>query len=68
MAQKDFDTTAARLMSLASVGTEMVVPIGAGIAIDLWKDWTPWCSIIGAVVGLTLGVYHLILLNRPKSP
>lgn len=52
--------------SLAQVGMEMVVPIGIGLALDRYFEWkTPWGIIVGAVLGLLVGLLHLVhLLNR----
>ncbi len=66
MANEDFDRNLGRLMAIASVGTEMVVPIIMGIGLDIWLGWMPVLSIVGVISGLALGIYHLALLNRPK--
>jgi F0F1-type ATP synthase assembly protein I len=68
MADGDIERTMARLMSLAAVGSEIVAPIAIGVGIDFWLGTLPWCTVIGAILGPILGVYHLILLNRPKPP
>jgi F0F1-type ATP synthase assembly protein I len=55
-------------MSLGQVGMEMVVPIGIGIALDHYFNWTPWATIAGAVFGFVGGLTHLIALaNRRES-
>lgn len=68
MADREFDSTMARLMTIGSVGSEMVIPIGAGIGVDWWLGTIPLFSVVGAVLGLGLGIFHLVVLNRPKSP
>jgi F0F1-type ATP synthase assembly protein I len=51
--------------ALAQVGLEMVVPIGLGVALDSYFRWTPWGAVAGAVVGLVLGITHIVLMvNR----
>ncbi len=50
--------------ALAQVGFEMVAPIGVGIALDYYFDWTPWGTVVGLVVGFLGGMTHLILMVR----
>jgi F0F1-type ATP synthase assembly protein I len=58
----------AQYAALSQVGLEMVAPIGIGALIDLWRDWGPWCSTAGAILGLVGGVAHLIqILNARTS-
>ena len=51
---------------LSQVGFEMAAPIAAGAMIDHWRDANfPVCSIVGAVIGLVGGLFHLVrLANR----
>ena len=55
--------------ALSQVGMEMVVPVGAGAALDHYLGWAPWGTIVGALLGLGVGMAHLILLlnNHAKS-
>ena len=55
----------ARLMTIGQVGTEMVAPIAVGWVVDYVLNTLPLFMVIGAVLGLIGGVYHLIVLNRP---
>lgn len=67
-----------RYLALANVGLEMVVPVGAGVALDHYLGWSPWGAAGGTVLGLTVGLTHLVMMankqNReppdqtPKSP
>ncbi len=51
--------------ALSQVGLEMVVPIGVGIALDRYLGWAPWGTVAGAVLGLVVGLVHLVvILNR----
>ena len=51
--------------SLAQVGLEMVVPLGIGLVLDHYLQWTPWGVIAGMLLGFVGGLAHLILLvNR----
>jgi uncharacterized membrane protein len=51
---------------ISQVGLEMAAPIAVGAAIDHWGGLnSPICSIVGAVIGLVGGLYHLVrLANR----
>ena len=65
-----------RYMSLSQVGLEMVAPIGLGLALDLLLGWLPWGVIVGAVMGFSVGLIHLIVVvskddsdsTQPKGP
>lgn len=63
-----FDRTMARLMKFSAVGTEMVAPIVLGGVIDYFSGTLPLFLIVGAILGLYLGVRHLVALNKPRSP
>lgn len=54
---------------LSQVGIEMAAPIGLGAFIDWWGGWAwPVGVIVGAVVGLVGGIYHLVILaNREQK-
>ena len=63
--------------ALAQCGMEMVVPIGIGLALDYYLNWNPWGVVGGAVLGLVVGLTHLIVMvnqhdkaeaNQPKPP
>jgi len=58
-----------RLMSLAHVGTEMVVPIVVGLLLDRWLGSLPWCTVVGVVLGLVVGIVHLVhITSQPDKP
>jgi F0F1-type ATP synthase assembly protein I len=51
--------------AMAQIGFEMAAPIGLGVLLDRWLEWSPWLTIVGAVVGLVGGIFHLVVLaNR----
>ena len=50
--------------AMAQVGLEMAVPIGLGWLMDHWLEWFPALTIVGAILGLVGGLYHLIVLQR----
>jgi F0F1-type ATP synthase assembly protein I len=51
--------------AVAQVGLEMVVPVVVGLLLDARLDWHPWGVVVGAVLGLTTGLGHLVvILNR----
>lgn len=54
-------------MTIGTVGTEMVAPIGIGLAIDYFTGLMPLFMIVGALLGLVVGIRHLIALNKPSS-
>ena len=56
-------------VALAQVGLEMVVPIVIGSYVfDHYLGWTPWGATVCAVLGLVLGLAHLLtLLNRREK-
>jgi F0F1-type ATP synthase assembly protein I len=57
-----------RYLVISQVGLEMVAPIVLGVFLDHWLDTTPWLTIVGAVVGLAGGLYHLLtIVNAPKD-
>jgi F0F1-type ATP synthase assembly protein I len=56
-----------RLFAIGQVGMEMVVPIGLGVAVDYWRDWTPWATVCGAVIGFTFGLIHLVRLMNQQD-
>lgn len=56
-----------RYYALAQVGMEMVAPIGVGLALDYYLNWTPWGVVVGAVLGLVLGITHIVSLSNPTT-
>jgi F0F1-type ATP synthase assembly protein I len=52
-------------MAMAQIGFEMAAPIGLGAWLDYGFGWSPWAVIVGAVVGLVGGIFHLVwMANR----
>ena len=69
MDQPDDGRQLGRMVAIAQIGLEMVAPIILGMVLDNWLETTPWLTMLGAVVGLVGGIYHLLLLrNRPDDP
>jgi F0F1-type ATP synthase assembly protein I len=54
-------------ISLAQVGLEMAAPIGLGLLLDRYLEWSPWGVVGGAVFGLIAGVAHLAALANRRS-
>lgn len=50
------------LLAIGQVGMEMVLPIGLGVALDIWLGSMPWISIVGVLLGLFGGMAHLLVL------
>jgi F0F1-type ATP synthase assembly protein I len=53
--------------SLAQVGLEMVVPIGLGVWLQDLYDFRPWGVVVGAVLGLTVGLTHLVVMTNRRD-
>lgn len=64
--QKDFRLMA-KVAQISQIGMEMAVPVGLGVGVDFWLKTMPWFTIIGAILGPTLGFIHLLALIRPPS-
>ncbi len=57
-----------RYYALSQIGLEMVAPIGLGLILDYYLNWSPWGAVVGAVVGFVGGMAHLVvLMGRPKN-
>ena len=56
-----------KALALSQIGLEMVVPIGLGFALDSYMDWLPWATVVGAVLGLILGLAHLVQLTKKDA-
>ncbi len=53
---------------LSQVGFEMAAPIGLGALLDYWGGWRyPVATVIGAVLGLVGGIFHLVVLGNRES-
>jgi F0F1-type ATP synthase assembly protein I len=50
-------------LALAQVGLEMVAPILLGLGLDYGLGWAPWGVIVGALLGLFGGIFHLITMQ-----
>lgn len=54
----------ARYLALSQIGLEMVVPIILGLVVDHYLNLTPWGVVVGAVLGLIVGLVHLVQLTN----
>lgn len=63
---KDFRLMA-KVAQISQIGMEMAVPVGLGIGVDYWLKTLPWFTIVGALLGPTLGFIHLLSLIRPDK-
>jgi F0F1-type ATP synthase assembly protein I len=57
-----------RYLAIGQVGIEMAVPIGIGLLLDIYLGWRPWGIIVGAVLGLTLGLVRLVRIVNKEEP
>ena len=55
--------------AITTISMEMVVPIALGYWIDTWLGTRVVFVILGAIGGMTLGMFHLVRLisNSPTS-
>jgi len=51
-----------------TISSEMAVPGLLGLALDRWLGTEPIATVIGGVLGLVLGMVHLLKLTKPKPP
>lgn len=56
-----------RYYAMAQIGFEMAAPIGLGAYLDYRLGWSPWATVVGAVLGLGGGLYHLVMLTDEKD-
>lgn len=57
-----------KVAQISQIGMEMAVPVGLGVGLDFWLKTMPWFTIIGTILGPTLGFIHLLaLINPPKE-
>jgi len=55
--------------ALAQVGLEMVAPLGLGLALDYWTEWTaPWGLIGGTILGFVGGLAHMVIMANRQPP
>lgn len=53
-----------RYFAIAQIGLEMVIPAGIGAALDYYLEWAPWGVVSGAILGLVVGLVHLVELTK----
>jgi F0F1-type ATP synthase assembly protein I len=59
---------AVRIHEISQIGMEMAIPVGIGVGLDYWLKTMPLCTIIGAILGPTLGFIHLMgILKQPRD-
>ncbi len=56
-----------KALALSQIGLEMVVPIVLGFALDSYLGWLPWATVVGAVLGMILGLTHLVQLTKKDT-
>lgn len=55
---------------LLSVGTMLAASLGLGVVGGYWADGRfgtkPWLTLTGLLLGLTVGVYNLVMVIRAR--
>jgi F0F1-type ATP synthase assembly protein I len=55
--------------TIITISMEMVLPIGLGYLVDTWLGTRIVFVILGAVAGMTLGMWHLMqVVSKSSSP
>lgn len=58
-------------MQFAGLGVELVVPILAGVLLGMWGDrelgWTPWLTVVGALLGIGAGFLNFFRQVLPPK-
>jgi F0F1-type ATP synthase assembly protein I len=57
----------ARYVAIGQVGLIMAVPPGVGALLDNWLGWSPWGVVVGAALGLTVGLVQLVRLTNQQD-
>jgi F0F1-type ATP synthase assembly protein I len=47
---------------VTSIGLEFVVPALLGYGLDRWLGTKPWFAVLGALLGLAMGMFHVFRL------
>jgi F0F1-type ATP synthase assembly protein I len=67
MAPGPYDKDFGRYMAMGQIGMEMAGPIAIGVVLDLWLGWLPWCTVVGACVGLIAGLFLLVRMANKQD-
>jgi F0F1-type ATP synthase assembly protein I len=51
---------------ITTVGLEMALPAIGGGYLDQWLGTTYW-ALVGVVLGVIVGMWHLLQMTRPKT-
>jgi ATP synthase protein I len=52
---------------ITSIGLEFALPAFLGYALDRWWGTSPWMTLAGAVLGLVIGMLHVLRLAATLS-
>jgi ATP synthase protein I len=52
---------------ITSIGLEFAVPAFLGFGLDRWWHTGPWLTILGSLLGLVVGMLHLVRLAATLS-
>jgi ATP synthase protein I len=57
---------------ITTVGLEFALPPLLGALVDRWMESGPWGALVGAVLGFSIGMGHLLQIARegtgPQAP
>ena len=52
---------------VTTIGLEFALPAFLGFGLDRWWHTAPWMTIVGAFLGLVIGMMHLVRLAAELS-
>ena len=52
---------------ISTIGVEFVVPAVVGSWVDGKLGITPWLTLLGCFLGMTVGMYQILLIAREGS-
>ncbi len=56
-----------RYMAMGQIGMEMAGPIAIGVLLDYLLNWQPWCTVVGACLGLVFGLVLLVRMANKQD-
>jgi hypothetical protein len=47
---------------VTAIGLEFCTPAVLGYVVDRWLNTTPWATVLGAILGMVVGMLHVLRL------